>query len=356
MNSLFRGIFGKVSIQEKINFVRHLAIVTKSGLPLLESLKIIEEQTESKALRKIIRQLEVEVNNGHLLSDGLSRYRRTFGDFFISIIRIGELSGTLTTNLSYLAEELKKAKSLQNKVHSAMVYPAVIFVAMVAVSVFLTFFIFPKLLPVITGLHVPLPLPTKILIGFLDISKKYGIWIILGIVAFVVGFKFVTSRVRTIKYFFDRSVFYVPVVSTFVESVNVANFARILALLLKSGITIVDAIGITGDTFENSAYKSAFSGAQDFVRKGGQLSDFLTTRKDYFPRLLTGIVKIGESTGNLEDNLFYLSDYYTEELDNRLHNMTTFLEPLLLLVMGLMVGFLAMAIILPIYSISKGVR
>ena len=349
-------IFGKVSIQEKINFVRHLAIVTKSGLPLLESLKIIEEQTESKTLQKIIRQLAVDVNNGHLLSDGLVKHQKTFGDFFISIIRIGELSGTLTTNLVYLAEELKKAKALQNKVHSAMVYPAVILVAMVAVSVFLTFFIFPKLLPVISGLNVQLPLPTKILIGFLDISKKYGIWIVLGIIALISGLKFITSKVRRVKYFFDRSVFYVPVIATFVESVNVANFARILALLLKSGITIVDAIGITRDTFENSAYKLSFSGAQDFVRKGGQLSDFLATRKDFFPKLLTGIIKIGESTGNLEDNLFYLSDYYTEELDNRLHNMTTFLEPLLLLIMGLMVGFLAMAIILPIYSISKGVR
>ena len=162
MNSFLRGLFGFVSLQEKINFVRHLAIVTKSGLPLLESLKAIEEQTESKTLKRILVRLSVEVNNGHLLSDGLNLYQKTFGDFFISIIRIGELSGTLTTNLVYLAEELKKAKVLQNKVRSAMVYPGIIFVAMIAVSVFLTFFIFPKLLPVITGLNVPLPLPTRI--------------------------------------------------------------------------------------------------------------------------------------------------------------------------------------------------
>ena len=356
MNSFLRGLFGSVSLQEKINFVRHLAIVTKSGLPLLESLKAIEEQTESKTLKRILVRLSVEVNNGHLLSDGLNLYQKTFGDFFISIIRIGELSGTLTTNLVYLAEELKKAKVLQNKVRSAMVYPGIVFVAMIAVSVFLTFFIFPKLLPVITGLNVPLPLPTRILISILDASNKYGALIIGGIVALVVGFRLLTTKVKAIKYFIDRSVLYTPVVSSFVESVNIANFSRILALLLKSGITITDALGITGDTFENSAYKSAFAGAQDSVRKGGQLSEFLATRKEYFPPLMTGIIKIGESTGNLEENLFYLSDYYTEELDDRLHNMTTLLEPLLLLMMGLLVGFLAMAIILPIYSISKGVR
>src|SRR5205814_2357718 len=156
------------------------------------------------------------------------------------------------------------------------------------------------------------------------------------------------SKLTWVKYFIDRSIFYVPVLSNFVQSVNIANFARILGLLLKSGITIVDALKITGDTFENSAFRLSFTGAQDYVRKGGQLSDFLASKKGFFPPLLTGIVKIGESTGNLEENLFYLSDYYTEELDNRLRTMTTFLEPLLLLVMGMLVGFLAMAIILPI--------
>ncbi len=355
MNKLL-ALFGYVSLQEKINFVRHLAIVTKSGLPLLESLRIIGEQTESRPLKKIIKNVGIEVNNGHLLSDGLEKYKKTFGDFFISIIRIGELSGTLTTNLTYLAEELKKAKNLQGKVRSAMVYPMIILIAMLLVSGFLTFFIFPKLLPVITGLNVALPLPTRILISIINVSKKFGVWIVGGAIILFVLLRFLITKVKGIKYFFDRSVFYVPVVSGFVQSVNVANFARILALLLKSGITIVDALEITGSTFENSAFRKSFYGAQDFVRKGGQLSDFLGMRKNFFPPLLIGIVKIGESTGNLEDNLIYLSDYYTEELDNHLRTMTTFLEPLLLLIMGMMVGFLALAIILPIYSISNGVR
>lgn len=346
-------LFERLSIQEKINFARHLAIVIKAGLPLIEGLKIIRNQLRSKTLAEIVDVLIADVDKGQSLADGLESHRHVFGDFFINIIRVGETSGTLAQNLIYLAEELKKAKDLKAKIRSAMIYPMVILVATVAITAFLTFVVFPKIIPVFSGLNIKLPATTRILIEVLEFSKAQGWKVILGLAVFLTGFKFL-FRVPAVKYFFDRAVFLVPVVSSLVINVNMANFTRILGLLLKSGIRIVEAVTITSSTFRNLVYQRALFNANEQIRRGQQLAEYLEAQEKFFPLLLSGMIKIGENTGNLEDNLFYLSEYYTEEVDNKIHLLTTLLEPLMLLLMGLFVGFVAVSIILPIYSISQG--
>lgn len=349
----FFQFFERLSLQEKINFARHLSIVIKAGLPLIEGLRIIRNQLQSKTLMEIVNVLISDVEKGQSLADGLESHRHVFGDFFINIVRVGETSGTLAQNLLYLAEELKKAKELKSKIKSAMVYPMVILVATIAITAFLTFVVFPKILPVFSGLNIKLPMTTRIMIEVLDFTRAYGVQMFIGLIVFGIVFK-ILLRLAPVKYFFDRAILYVPVVSGLVMNVNMSNFTRILALLLKSGIRIVEAVTITSSTFRNLVYQRALASANDEIRKGQQLAEYLEAKEELFPRLLSGMIKIGENTGNLEDNLFYLSEYYTEEVDNKVKALTTLLEPLMLLFMGIFVGFVAISIIMPIYSISQG--
>jgi len=349
-------IFDRISLQERINFARHLSLVIKAGLPIFEGLKIIKSQTESKVLQDVVENLIVDVNNGKFLADGLERYEYLFGGFFVNIVRVGEASGTLAKNLVYLAEELRRSKALESKVRSAMVYPLVILVATIGVAGFLTFYVFPKLIPVFASLNVQLPITTRIMLGVLHFAQSYGIQAIAGVIVFIVIMQTIIKRVPVIKYIVDYIVLYIPVISPLAIGVNMVNFTRVLGLLLKSGVKIVEALKITSATFSNAVYTKILLGAREEITKGGQLGLYLTPKKHLFPPLISGMVLIGESTGNLEENLEYLSEYYDDEVDTKLHSLTSLIEPIMLLVMGLLVGFVALSIITPIYSISQGIQ
>jgi type IV pilus assembly protein PilC len=346
----------RLSTQEKINFARHLAMVIKAGLPMYQGLTILKEQASSRALSRIITQVIADVNNGRFLADSLSRYEDTFGAFFINLIRVGEASGTLPQNLAYLADELRKSKNLRSKVRSAMVYPIVILIATIGVTGFLAFFVFPKLLPVLLGLGVKLPPTTLALIAVVNYIQNYGIYTLAGAVVLFILLRVIVRMAEPIRYAIDRVILAIPVISQLTVSVNMVNFTRILALLLKSGVRIVEALTITSNTFGNLVYRRAVLGANDEIKKGGQLATYLASKKRIFPPILSDMIRVGENTGNLEENLSYLAEYYEEEVDNKLHGLTSLLEPVLLLVMGMVVGFVALSIITPIYSISQGVK
>lgn len=348
--------FNRLPVQEKINFARHLAIVIKAGLPVLEGLRIIRKQTASKTLGKVIDQLIVDVNNGQFLADSLAKHRYLFGDFFISIIRVGETSGTLAANFLYLAEETEKAKDLRSKIRSALIYPVVILVATVGIVALLIFSVFPKVLPIFTSLRVKLPVTTRILIAVSQFLLAHGIETLLGLIALTVLFRVLFVRVAPFRLFFDRLLFFVPVVSDLIVSISMANFTRILGILLKSGIKIVEAVLVTSETFSNLAYRRAFIAAAEEVRRGEQFAHYLSSQKRIFPPLLAGLIEIGENTGNLEENLLYLSDYYVKRSETVVRNLTTILEPFLLLIMGLIVGFVALSIITPIYEVTSALR
>lgn len=350
------GIFARLSAQERINFARHLSIVIKAGIPLYQGLGIIKVQTTSRTLVKILNQLMIDVNNGRFLADSLERYEQVFGGFFISIVRVGEASGTMSQNLLYLADELKKSKSLRSEVRSAMIYPILILVATVAVTGFLTFFVFPKLLPVLRGLNATLPSTTLALIAIVEFLRNYGFVLVFGLLAFAAVFNFLFRKITSLRYVIHRVLLIIPVVSELSVNLNMVNMSRVLSLLLKSGMKILEAVRITSTTSANLVYRRALLEASEELRKGNQLADYLMVHKSLFPHILASMIKIGEDTGNLEENLAYLSEYYEEEVESKLHTLTTLLEPLMLLLMAFLVGFVAISIITPIYSISQGIR
>ena len=347
--------FGGIPFQEKINFARHLAIIIKAGLPVLEGLKIIRRQAGSRKLGVIVDQIITDVNNGMFLADSLARYRNIFGDFFVSIVRVGEASGTLSANLTYLSEEMEKSKDLQGKVRSALIYPIIILVATLGITALLVFFIFPKVLPVFASLKIDLPSTTKAVIAIFHFLSTYGIYLGIGIVLFPITFRLLLINGK-FKYFVDRSLLFLPVVSPLIVNVNMTSLTRVLGILLKSGITIVEAVRITSHTFTNSVYQKALINAAEGVQKGEQFAESLVNQPKFFPPLLSGMIEIGENTGNLEENLKYLSEYYEKEVTRSIGNMTSFLEPALILMMGLIVGFVSLSIITPIYSLTQGLK
>lgn len=345
--------FQSIPLQEKINFARHLSVATKSGLSLMDSLRLIQQQTPSKTLASVIDQLMRDVNNGQFLAESLEKYNHLFGEFFINIVRVGETSGSLSDNLFYLAQELKKQKEINQKVRSALIYPAVILVATIGITIFLTFFIFPKILPIFVSLKVALPLSTRILIAVLGFITQRGFIILAAVFVLIISIKFIL-QVKKIHYLFDRFLLSIPLVSNLIVDLTMVSFSRSLALLLKSGLTIVDALSITKGTFHNLVYRKEVDKIIENVKKGEQISSYLMTKPKLFPIMLSSMIRVGEETGNLQENLFYLSEYYGGEIDDLVKNLTVVLEPLLLMIMGLIVGFVAISIITPIYGVTQG--
>jgi type IV pilus assembly protein PilC len=348
-----RGFFESISDQEKIDFARHLAIIIKAGIPLYDGLIIVKRQSQSAKLINIVDQLSRDVSNGLFFADSLDRYHDLFGDFFISVVRVGEASGTLAQNLLYLSTETKKRRDLKRKIKSAMVYPTVILVATLAVTAFLAFFVFPKLLPALTGSGGTLPASTRLLITLIGFVTSYGIVSAIGVAILVVIFNYTLHHVEAFRYLLHRLILVTPVLSRLSVDLNMINFSRILSLLLKSGVKIAEALTITGKTFDNLVYRRLVEEASAEIGRGGALAPFLEQRSKLFPPFITGMIQIGEATGNLNENLQYVGEYYEEEVSYSLDSLTTIIEPIMLLLMGLMVGFVAISIITPIYSISS---
>lgn len=345
--------FLRVPLAEKMLFVKHLSIMIKSGMTLLDSLELLKKQSRSKSFKKIINELMVDIDNGQFLSASLEKHTAVFGEYFINIIRVGEASGTLAENLEYLHEELKKGFELRRKVKGAMIYPIIILVATFGISGLLVLFVFPKMIPLFENLQVELPLSTRMLISGINFLNKYSLWIAVGVVGFAVLF-WLSFKVKPIRFFYHRLLLELPLIGKTSRQINMTTFSRTLSSLLKSGVKIVDAILITGNTMPNLIYQRKLKGAAEHVRGGGLISQYLLKQEKFFPLEFSQMIEVGENTGNLDKNLVYLADFYEAEVDNVFKNLSTTLEPILLLLMGVMVGFIAVSIITPIYKIAQG--
>jgi len=351
---VFGALFSGISVQDKINFARNLSVGIKSGMSIIDVLKLLKQQT-SKNFAKIIDKFISDINNGQFLAQALEDYHHIFGDFFISIVKVGESSGNLSNSLMYLADELKKQREIKKKVKSALIYPGIIFFATLGITVFLTLFIFPKILPIFASLKVELPFTTKAIIWLLDFIKSKGLYALGGAIILFIGFR-VLMTIPKAKFQVDRFLLRIPFVKDVIKHLSLTNFTRSLNVLLKSGITITDSLVIVRDTFSNLIYRKQIDKMIEFIKRGGSLAHYLEGETKFFPAMFTGMIKVGESTGNLEGNLLYLAEFYESEVDEMLKNLTTVIEPVMLLVMGMSVGFIALSIITPIYKVTSGLQ
>jgi type IV pilus assembly protein PilC len=342
----------KMTAHDKELFVKRLSYLLKAGVPILQSLEMIREQTTSGFQKKIIGNLMVDISNGQTLHGGLNKFRNLFGDFIINVIRVGEGTGLLHQNLDYLADELKKSRVLKKKIISALIYPIFIAAATICITIFLVLFIFPKILPILKSLNVQLPIFTRILIGFSDFLAHNGLFVILGIAVF--GFLvFLLSKVKRVIIIVNNLIPSIPVLGQLLQNYNITNISRTLGMLLKSNVTLIEAIKITSETTPNIVYKKILEDISNNILKGKKISGQFKNYPRFFPVLIPQMLSIGETTGNLGGSLIYLAEFYETEVEEASKNLSNVLEPLLMILMGLIVGSVVISIITPIYGITQ---
>jgi len=322
-----------VRLQERILFVRHLSIALKAGISLVDSLELVRKQTRSGSFKYILQTVIEEVKSGIFLSSALTKYQNIFGELFINIIKIAEASGTLPENLLYLADELKKKADLRKKVKGAMVYPIIVLIMTIVIAAGMVFFIFPKILPIFKNSKVQLPLTTRMLIGLSDLISNYGFWVLVALIAFVVALR-LSLKIGSVRRVYHRFLIALPLFGKSIVNFNMANIARTLGILLKSGVQITEALQITANSTANLVYRTHLEAAKEGVQKGEFLSLYFKNHPRAFPMILANMLEVGENTGNLTENLVYLAEYYESEVDDFVKNLSNTLEPLLLLFMG----------------------
>jgi type II secretory pathway component PulF len=352
---LFKDLsFGRVSLKDKSLFSRNLSIMLKAGLSLNESLDILSGQTKGN-FKKIILEISALIYSGSTFSAGLSAYPKVFSNFYIYTIKAGETSGNLESNLLRLAEQLDKEMEFKRKIREAMFYPCIVLVLSLIIGLVMSFVVLPKITPLFTGLKVDLPASTKMLIWFSSFIKNYGIIFILSLVGFFTLIIW-ALKLKVLKPYKDYVILHFPLLAALSRNKNMSMFCQTLGSLLANGLNIDEALAITEDTLDNYYYKRVVAKLRIKVSQGTRISDSLALDKQYFSEMLIGLIRVGEKSGNLEDELMNLSQIYEKEIDGAVKLMSSALEPALLIVIGLVVGTLAMSIITPIYKITGSIR
>jgi type IV pilus assembly protein PilC len=312
----------------------------------------MQEQAHTASGKYIVYELAEGVARGASLSSRLETFSGIFGEFAVNIVRVGEVSGTLHENLLYLAEELKKGEALKRKILGALIYPALIVAATIVIASLLTLYIFPKIVPVFESFKTELPLSTTILIAVSTFLLQWGWWLLGGIVLFSVGVVFLL-RVRAVKLVTHRLILAVPLLGTLARYYNLANISRTLSLLLKTDVRVVQALEIVAASTQNLAYRQELERAGESIIGGKKMSAHFAQDRTLFPSMLPAMVYVGESTGNLSESLRFCAEMYEEEIDDLTKNLTSLIEPALMIFMGIIVGFVAISIITPIYGITQ---
>jgi type II secretory pathway component PulF len=346
--------FGGVSFTEKALFAKHLSIMLKSGLTLNESLNIIEDGAQGK-FKKVLKKIGESINSGRSLSDSMKVFPKVFSSLFVSATYAGESSGTLTGNLEEVAKQLEKERELYSKIKGAMVYPIVVLVAAFILGLFLSFVILPKIVPLFEGLRVELPFSTRALIWFAHLLENYGAIILISIISFIIFIFWIVKR-KFIKPLTHKLILGIPIIKNIAVNINLARFCRTLGTLLKSGLTINESIDVVKNSLNNYYYKKALAEVGKNIQKGNTLSSELKHNGELFPLVVSRMIQVGEESGNLSETLVYLADFYEIEVDSASKKLQTSIEPVLLIFIGLVVGFMAISIITPIYDITGNIQ
>lgn len=341
---------GGIPMKEKVVFMRQMATMVSAGLPITRALEIMEQQIENPAFRKIIVEVKGSVESGITLSDSFRQAGKVFDDISLNLIEAGESSGKLDVILTRLAVELEESKKLGDKLRGALIYPIIILVVIIAVLAMLMFILVPSMADIYSEFGAELPWVTRFLITMSNFTLKYWWAIAVVLVVIIVGGKAYldTAAGKRNK---DKIVLKIPIVGTIVSKMQLAQFTRILALLLSSGLSIIRALELTAQSLSNAMFREVVMESKNDVEKGGSLA-IPIARSEYFPLLVSSMIAVGEETGELDNVLNKVSEYYKDEVDVATSNMSAILEPVFLIVMGLMIGFISLAVYMPMFQLS----
>lgn len=347
----FRGAIERVTVRDLVMFFRQFSVLVSANINLSEALKILSEQTESYSLKKVVGDISKEVDSGDRLSDAMMKHKHIFSEFHTSVIRSGESSGKLDESLSYLADEEERNYDIVKKVRGAMTYPIIVMIVMLGVGVMMMLFVIPKLIAIFNEVGGELPLMTRLLIWTSNFLVSYWWIALIVLVGGIMGLRYYL-RLPFGKRQFDYLVLSMPVVGDLVKKISIIRFARSLSTLLIGGVTISNSLNIAKGIVGNSLFKDIITETIIEVEKGNSISTVFLTNKQ-IPVMVPRMMIVGEKTGKLDFILQKIADFYSKEVNNKLDNLMVLLEPIIMIIMGVAVGIMATAIIMPMYNLTS---
>lgn len=353
MNLSF-GFFGRVKTIEKITFARNLGAMLEAGLALSRALSVLERQAHNKALKTVLTELISEINKGSTFSIALSKHPKVFEPIFVSMVGAGEQSGTLAESLKIIATQMDKTYQLERRVKGALIYPGVIICVMILIGVLMMTFVVPTLMKTFTELNVELPLATRIVLGISNIFQNYGLFVL---VVFIVSIFLVRrwSKTSSGKHIIHATILKLPLIGGLVQEVNAARTARTMSSLLSSGVDVVEAVSITAGVVQNVHFKAILERAGEAIKKGELMSKIFNDATKYYPIFMAEMMSVGEETGKTGEMLLGVAKYYEDDVEQKTKDMSTIIEPILMVVIAAGVGFFAVAMISPMYSLVDAI-
>ena len=341
-----------VSKVDVVTMTKNFSIMLEAGLTVPECLEVLVEQSGGK-LRKILQRVNSEVQSGELLGDALERGRHVFGPIFVSSVKVGESSGTLSQNLTYVASQMDRELEVRRNVQGAMLYPAIIVIATVILGFGLATFILPQMTRLFKSLDIELPWTTKILIWVADVFGQYGLIIAPIMIGFFI-FLFWLLRQRFMEPITHRFLLFLPGVRDFVHDINRARFCRSIGTMLQSGIPIQEGLGIVQGVMTNYVYRKSVERMYASITSGESFAELVAKYPRLYPKMVERMIVVGERSGSMADTLIYLAKFYEEKVAIKAKNLASIIEPVLLIFIGIGVGFVAVSIFTPIYSVTEG--
>lgn len=349
------SFINRVKAQEVISFAKNLAVMLDAGLSVSRAISIMQKQSKNKKFISILQSLYDSINKGDTLSKAMENHKNVFSDIFISMVKAGEESGKLAFSLRVVAVQLEKASQLTKKIKGAMIYPSIIISLMIVMGILLMVYMVPTLTETFRGLNINLPLPTRIIIAISDFIINNIIINLLFLVIVVFG-GVVFLKTKKGRNMMDFVNIHLPMIGTMTKEINAARTARTLSSLISSGVDIVSALDITADVLRNHYFKIILQGATKRVQMGEPLSECISKPTNLYPIFVSEMLAVGEETGKVTEMLNNIADFYEAEVDQKTKDLSTIIEPVLMIFIGIAVGLFAIAMLLPTYSLVDAIK
>lgn len=346
---------GTVPTKDLAMFTRHLAVMSNAGVTLVEALVFLKENTNSGKLSVILWEVIDQIKNGEPLSKCLSKSPSVFWETYINMIRVGEQSGTMGKGLNDLADKLESDQELRSKVKGAMIYPVIVFTAMFGLMGILALFVLPRIMKMFDAFDVKLPFSTRVIIAGTKFINAYPVAILLVTIGFFVSIKIVLG-LKKVKPHLHKFIMKAPIVGKISHNLNTTRVCSTMGTLLDSGVTITKSLKITADSIENIIVKEELRRIVKKIESGATLSQGFAKSSNIFTPMVPKMISVGERTGELTNILNYLSEYYRKQVDNSIKNLSTAMEPLIMLLLGIMVAIIVISVIGPIYQLTGSLK
>lgn len=352
-NFSFLNIFNKVPLAEKMIFTRNLAVMISAGLPITRAFAILIKQSKNKKFKKTLSEISSDITKGQSLSDSLGNHKDVFPNIYSAMVGAGEKSGKLEESLIILAEQMEKDYTLRKKIKGAMIYPIIVIIAMLIIGVLMLVYVVPTLVDTFKDLDVELPASTKVIIWLSNSLIRNSIFVLLGAIILIILMTMIL-RTSRVKRYINMICLRLPVISSLTQKVNSARTARTLSSLISSGVSITEALDTSIEIVQNFYFRRVLTSAKEEIQKGAPISASFKKDEKIFPPLVGEMIAVGEETGELPSMLLKLAVFYEEQVEETTKNIASIIEPVLMLFVGAAVGFFAVSMMKPMYSMMGG--